>query len=65
MVLSVDSLSDLMDSRSKDKLHEYGDVDGLATGLGSNLTRGLTGADDVQRAVKYGENRLERAPPPS
>jgi P-type Ca2+ transporter type 2C len=68
MAVPLEKLSELMESKDKKKVDELGGVASLAEGLGSDIHKGLPTATDIdieQRKLKYGENKMERKPPPS
>jgi magnesium-transporting ATPase (P-type) len=68
MLLPVEKLAEIMESKDKGKIDELGGVAKLAEGLGSDIQKGLPTASDLdieQRKLKYGANKMERKPPPS
>jgi magnesium-transporting ATPase (P-type) len=65
MAVPLEKLSELMESKDKKKVDELGGVASLAEGLGSDIHKGLPAGDIDQRKLKYGENKMERKPPPS
>ena len=65
MIWSPETLAEMMESKSTEKLEAMGGIQALATGLGGSLRDGITGADAVCRKAKYGVNRIDRSPYPS
>jgi hypothetical protein len=66
--MNVDRLLELMESKDKIHLDELGGVDGLSKSLGSDMSKGLTATTEQDlndRRKQYGENILQRKPPPS
>ena len=68
ITMNVNKLLELMESKDKKNLEELGGVDGLAKSLGSDVNKGIlatTEQDLNERKQQYGENVLQRKPPPS
>jgi hypothetical protein len=65
MIWSPDTLAEMMDAKGTEKLEEMGGLEALASGLGTNLKDGISGADAAYRQAKYGFNRIDRSPPAS
>jgi hypothetical protein len=65
LIWSQETLAEMMESRSIEKLEAMGGLEALAVGLGASLKDGITGADAAYRKAKYGVNRTERSPAPS
>ena len=55
---SQGALLELMDSKSTQKLDTMGGFQGLAAGLGTNLTSGISCIDAPRRKAKYGVNKI-------
>ena len=65
MMIELHKLNSLMESKSIEELNILGGVEGLAKGLRSDIRDGIKDSDFDQRKKVYGENILERKPPPS
>ena len=66
--ISIEKILELMESKDANVLKELGGVTLMAQSLGSDTTGGVMSASEndlVQRRAQYGENKLERKPPPS
>lgn len=66
--LSLELLSEIMESKDKKKIDEFGGIGAIGESLGSDIQKGLLNATDIdldQRRLKYGTNKMERKPPPS
>jgi hypothetical protein len=68
MAVDLARLLELMESKDKKNLEELGGVAGLAQGIGSDITGGLKAvseSDLEHRRKQYGENKMDRKPPPT
>ena len=66
--MDINKLLELMESKDKKNLEELGGVHGLAKALGSDIQKGLSATSEHDlndRRKHYGENVLQRKPPPS
>eukprot|EP00291_Cryptomonas_curvata_P007377 CAMPEP_0172195970 /NCGR_PEP_ID=MMETSP1050-20130122/26527_1 /TAXON_ID=233186 /ORGANISM="Cryptomonas curvata, Strain CCAP979/52" /LENGTH=714 /DNA_ID=CAMNT_0012872139 /DNA_START=41 /DNA_END=2181 /DNA_ORIENTATION=+ len=68
MAVNLQKLLELMDAKDKKNLEDLGGVVGLAQNLGSDVQGGLKGTSEQDldnRRQQYGENKMERKPPPT
>jgi hypothetical protein len=68
MAVNLQKLLELMDAKDKKNLEDLGGVVGLAQNLGSDIQGGLKGTSEQDlhnRRQQYGENKMERKPPPT
>jgi Ca2+-transporting ATPase len=66
--LTLEKLLELMESKNPQDLQPLGGVDGIAKQLGSDIKGGLRQASEQELATrrqKYGENKVDRKPPPT
>ncbi len=66
--LTLEKLLELMESKNPHDLEPLGGVSGIAQKLGSDIQGGLrqvSQQDLVSRKEKFGENKVDRKPPPT
>ena len=69
MAVDLQALLDLMESKNRETLVEkFGSTEKLAESLGSDVSTGLKSTTDQEldtRRQQYGENKMDRKPPPT